>query len=78
MSDIEVTPMEVSRARAIAIERQWVSSSLLQGSMGVGYARAVAILEVLERDGVIAPHATTSARDVLIPRESTPERGSTS
>lgn len=70
--------MEVSRARTIAVERQWVSTSLLQRSMGVGHARAVAILDALERDGVIAPYAMTSARDVLIPRDAGSETESTS
>ena len=66
MSEIVVTPMEVSRARAIAVERQWVSTSLLQRSMGGGYARAVAILAVLEEQGVITPDSATSARTVLV------------
>ena len=42
------------------------SSSLLQRSLKVGYARAARILDQLERAGIVGPHEGSKPRELLI------------
>jgi DNA segregation ATPase FtsK/SpoIIIE-like protein len=70
----ELTDLELEQVEAgqrVAIEHRWVSTSLLQQKLRVGFARARFIIDELERRNVIAPREPgSSSRTVLIPNES--------
>ena len=56
-------------ARAMVIELQKASASLLQRRMGLGYARAARMLDILESKGVIGPGDGAKPRQVYISRD---------
>jgi S-DNA-T family DNA segregation ATPase FtsK/SpoIIIE len=56
-------------ARAIVVQHQQGSSSLLQRRLKVGYSRAARLIDELERDGVVGPQDGSKAREVLITLE---------
>ena len=53
-------------ARATVIEAGKASTSFLQRKLGVGYARAARLVDMLEERGVIGPGSGAKPRDVLI------------
>ncbi|HTP56860.1 MAG TPA: DNA translocase FtsK 4TM domain-containing protein [Candidatus Paceibacterota bacterium] len=56
-------------ARTMVIELQKASASLLQRRMGLGYARAARMLDILESRGVIGPGDGAKPRQVYIGRD---------
>jgi S-DNA-T family DNA segregation ATPase FtsK/SpoIIIE len=52
-------------ARAAVIEAQKASTSYLQRKLGIGYARAARIIDMLEQRGVIGPGEGAKPRQVL-------------
>ena len=63
--DDNVDEGEYERAKAIVIEANRASISMLQQRMGIGYNHASRIIELLERRGVIGPHRGAGPREVL-------------
>ena len=63
--DSNVGEEEYERAKAIVIEANRASISMLQQRMGVGYNHASRIIDLLERRGVIGPHRGAGPREVL-------------
>ena len=53
-------------ARTTVIEAGKASTSYLQRKLGVGYARAARLIDILEERGVIGPGSGAKPRDVLI------------
>ena len=53
-------------ARTTVIEAGKASTSFLQRKLGVGYARAARLVDILEERGVIGPGSGAKPRDVLI------------
>ena len=56
---------EYERAKAIVIEANRASISMLQQRMGVGYNHASRIIDLLERRGVVGPHRGAGPREIL-------------
>ena len=65
VGDDNVGEGEYERAKAIVIEANRASISMLQQRMGIGYNHASRIIELLERRGVIGPHRGAGPREVL-------------
>ena len=53
-------------ARTTVIDAGKASTSYLQRKLGVGYARAARLIDMLEERGVIGPGSGAKPRDVLI------------
>jgi S-DNA-T family DNA segregation ATPase FtsK/SpoIIIE len=53
-------------ARATVIDAGKASTSFLQRKLGIGYARAARLIDILEERGVIGPGSGAKPRDVLI------------
>ena len=53
-------------ARSTVIEAGKASTSFLQRKLGIGYARAARLVDILEERGVIGPGSGAKPRDVLI------------
>jgi DNA segregation ATPase FtsK/SpoIIIE, S-DNA-T family len=62
-------------AKALVIELQKASASLLQRRMGLGYARAARMLDILESKGVIGPGDGAKPRQVFLARDGSPAGG---
>jgi DNA segregation ATPase FtsK/SpoIIIE, S-DNA-T family len=56
-------------ARAIVVQHQKGSVSLLQRKLGIGYSRAARLMDELEEEGVVGPPDGSKAREVLITRQ---------
>ena len=56
-------------AKEEIINSNKASASYLQRRLGVGYARAARILDLLERDGIVGPANGAKPREVLISKE---------
>jgi S-DNA-T family DNA segregation ATPase FtsK/SpoIIIE len=56
-------------ARAVVVQHQKGSVSLLQRRLNIGYSRAARLMDELEEDGVVGPPDGSKARDVLLTRE---------
>ena len=65
VGDDNVGEGEYERAKAIVIEANRASISMLQQRMGIGYNHASRIIELLERRGVVGPHRGAGPREVL-------------
>jgi S-DNA-T family DNA segregation ATPase FtsK/SpoIIIE len=50
----------------IVLETRQASVSMLQRRLGLGYARAARIIDMMEGDGVVGPYQGSKPRDVLI------------
>ncbi len=53
-------------ARETVIAAQKASTSFLQRKLGIGYARAARLMDILEERGVIGPGSGAKPRDVLV------------
>ncbi|WP_417913959.1 DNA translocase FtsK 4TM domain-containing protein [Candidatus Electronema sp. JM] len=58
-----------NQAVAVVIETQQASVSMLQRRLRVGYNRAVRMIEMMERDGIIGPSDGSRSREVLAPMD---------
>jgi S-DNA-T family DNA segregation ATPase FtsK/SpoIIIE len=56
-------------AKGLVIELQKASASLLQRRMGLGYARAARMLDILESKGIIGPGDGAKPRQVFLARD---------
>ena len=56
-------------ARAIVVQHQKGSVSLLQRRLNIGYSRAARLMDELEEDGIVGPPDGSKARDVLLTQE---------
>ncbi|MEJ2545164.1 MAG: DNA translocase FtsK, partial [Calditrichaceae bacterium] len=56
-------------ARAVVVQHQKGSVSLLQRRLNIGYSRAARLMDELEEDGIVGPPDGSKARDVLLTRE---------
>jgi S-DNA-T family DNA segregation ATPase FtsK/SpoIIIE len=67
--DIEVDEDDsiVAKARALAVQHNRISPSLLQRRLKVGYLKAVKLIEILEDEGVVGPREEGESRRVLAP-----------
>ncbi|HYF10118.1 MAG TPA: DNA translocase FtsK 4TM domain-containing protein [Candidatus Paceibacterota bacterium] len=66
VSDEEVDDDMYEEARETVIAAGKASTSYLQRKLGVGYARAARLMDILEEKGVIGPGSGSKPRDVLI------------
>ena len=73
----EVEDERYDEARGMVIELQKASASLLQRRMGLGYARAARMLDILESKGVIGPGDGAKPRTVYIGRDGSVTGGPT-
>ncbi len=53
------------RAKALAVEHNRISTSLLQRRLRIGYPRAARLIDMLEEDGVIGPAGGGGSREVI-------------
>lgn len=53
-------------AKQVVIESRKASTSYLQRKLGIGYARAARLIDILEERGVVSPGNGSKAREVLI------------
>lgn len=57
-------------AREEVMRANKASTSYLQRKLGIGYARAARLIDILEERGVVGPGSGSKPREVLAPRES--------
>lgn len=67
--DSDVDDERYEEAKNLVIELQKASASLLQRRMGLGYARAARMLDILESKGVIGPGDGAKPRQVYVGRD---------
>ena len=60
---------KLDEAREVIVNSGKASATMLQRHLGVGYARAAKILDILEEQGVIGPSQGSKPREVLITKE---------
>jgi len=53
-------------AKALVIQHQMASVSMLQRGLSIGYARAGKIIDNLAKDKIIGPHVGSKSREVLV------------
>jgi len=56
----------IERAIDLVVEQGTASVSLLQRRLGVGYARAGRLVDVMERMGIVSGHEGSKPRTVLV------------
>ena len=61
-----ISEEEYNQAKAIVIEANRASVSLLQQRMRIGYNHASRMIDLLEKRGVIGPHRGAGPREVLV------------
>jgi S-DNA-T family DNA segregation ATPase FtsK/SpoIIIE len=69
-SDIEDDLYE--DARQTVVQANKASTSFLQRKLGIGYARAARLMDILEEQGVIGPGSGAKPREILMKGESSP------
>jgi S-DNA-T family DNA segregation ATPase FtsK/SpoIIIE len=67
--DNDVEDDRYDEAKGLVIELQKASASLLQRRMGLGYARAARMLDILESKGVIGPGDGAKPRQVYVGKD---------
>ena len=60
-------------AKQTVLEAGKASTSYLQRKLGIGYARAARLIDILEERGVIGPGSGAKPREVMVSTVSTPE-----
>ncbi len=65
----DVEDERFEEAKLLVIELQKASASLLQRRMGLGYARAARMLDILESKGIIGPGDGAKPRQVYLSKE---------
>jgi len=60
---------KLEAAREVIVNSGKASATMLQRHLGVGYARAAKLLDILEEQGVIGPSQGSKPREVLITKE---------
>lgn len=60
-----ITEDEYNQAKAIVIEANRASASMLQQRMHIGYNHASRMIDLLERRGVIGPHRGAGPREII-------------
>ena len=60
-----ITEDEYTQAKAIVIEANRASASMLQLRMHIGYNHASRMIDLLERRGVIGPHRGAGPREII-------------
>lgn len=68
-SSDDVEDERYEEAKTLVIELQKASASLLQRRMGLGYARAARMLDILESKGIIGPGDGAKPRTVFVARD---------
>ena len=63
--DDGITEEEYERAKAIVIEANRASISMLQQRMKIGYNHASRMIDLLEKRGVVGPHRGAGPREVI-------------
>src|SRR4029077_8931442 len=63
-------------AKKTVLEAGKASTSYLQRKLGIGYARAARLIDMLEERGVIGPGSGAKAREVMGGTSSTPDETS--
>jgi S-DNA-T family DNA segregation ATPase FtsK/SpoIIIE len=53
------------RAKALAVEHNRISTSMLQRRLRIGYPRAARLIDMLEEEGVVGPAGPGGSRDVI-------------
>lgn len=67
--DHDIDDERYEEAKQLVIELQKASASLLQRRMGLGYARAARMLDILESKGIIGPGDGAKPRTVYVARD---------
>lgn len=60
------TAEEIAQARELLTATQFGSTALIQRKLNFGYAKALSIMDELERQGVVGPRDGAKTRDVLV------------
>lgn len=55
-----------NKAKEMVVEYRKASASFIQRRLGVGYARAARIMDMLEQEGVVSPQEGSKPRQILI------------
>jgi S-DNA-T family DNA segregation ATPase FtsK/SpoIIIE len=56
-------------AKRTVIASKKASTSLLQRRLGIGYARAARLMDILEERGIVSPQEGAKPRDVYLTEE---------
>lgn len=56
----------VAKARALIVREQVGATWILQRGLGVGFAKACHLIDILETRGVLGPPMKTESREVLV------------
>lgn len=57
------------KAARLVVRSGQASVSYLQRKLGLGYARAAKLVDMMEEDGIVGPNVGSKARDILVPAD---------